>query len=73
MDLALILAVIYRFALKKSAEYRNATGELNDLLTNAVFCVVLTVFSHDNYSCPCCGHKWSDDDCTVTETEETIR
>ena len=24
MDLALILAVIYRFALNKSAEYRNA-------------------------------------------------
>ena len=51
--LALILAVIYRFALKKSAEYRNATGELNDLLTNAVFCVVLTVFSHDSL------HWWS--------------
>lgn len=51
--LALILAAIYRLALKKGAEYRNATGELNGLLTAAAICVALTAFSHGSL------HWWS--------------
>lgn len=51
--LAFILAIIYRPALKKGAELRNATGELNGLFTSAAICVALSFFSHDSL------HWWS--------------
>lgn len=51
--LALILAIIYRPALKKGAELRNATGELNGLFTSAAVCVVLAAFCHNSL------HWWS--------------
>lgn len=51
--LALILSVVYRFALKNLAAERHYTKELNSLIQDAAICVVLTLFAHNNI------HWWS--------------
>ncbi|MBR7183200.1 MAG: hypothetical protein IKD41_04320 [Alistipes sp.] len=51
--LALVLSVVYRFALKKVAAERHYTAELNSLIQDAGICVLLTLFAHNTV------HWWS--------------
>ena len=45
--LALLLSVIYRFILKRTAQKRHLLDEINSLIILSAVCVALTIFRHD--------------------------